>query len=383
MAVVLDGAEKRPVEADAYAVLLPEVDHLLVEDWAEDFLRGGGRALLPALSADEYEARRVSETRRRQEDAATVHAFGADVARAADGAVLVVAEAESGGIQRFEHLLPQTPTSADASNLPDAELTGIFDAYAAEARRLGVSMFLGPVVDMVTGANPWLAGRTMVDDHARTGAVAALYVEAAQRVGIIAAAKHFPGHPDLSGNPARDVVALTVDQDEVVRNLAPFVRVIRSGVLAVVLGPVAADSIDPGFPGPTSTVLVDLLRRELGFQGLIVSDRLDMPSTTLGRSLDDVAVAAIRSGVQLLRIPGGAAPADVAGALVAAVRDHELSRSQLARAADAVRRMADADARGNLSPGLRSVAEAECGQTAMSARRHELPRSLHRTPGEA
>ena len=259
--------------------------------------------------------------------------------------MLIAAEAESGGVQRFAHLLPPTPTSRDAVHLTDDQLGSIFDAYAAEARRLGVSLFLGPVLDMVSGANPWLAGRTMIDDHARVSAIGTLYLEAAHRVGIIAAAKYFPGYPELAAHPAREVVSLTIGEDAVVRSLAPFSRLLDAGLLAVVLGPVPADSIDPDAPAATSVVLVDLLRRELGFRGLILSDQLNLPSTTKCGSLAEVAVAAIKAGVQLLRIPGGAIPDELAAALTADVHDGRLSRSQLARAADAVRRAAGADAR--------------------------------------
>ena len=129
------------------------------------------------------------------------------------------------------------------------------------------------------------------------------------------------------------------------KSLAPFSRLLDAGLLAVVLGPVPADSIDPDAPAATSVVLVDLLRRELGFRGLILSDQLNLPSTTKCGSLAEVAVAAIKAGVQLLRIPGGAIPDELAAALTAAVHDGRLSRSQLARAADAVRRAAGADAR--------------------------------------
>jgi beta-N-acetylhexosaminidase len=342
MTINLEGAEVRPIEADAHAVLLPEVDSVQIDDWVDAFMRRGGRALLLTLTAEECGARRVDEARRRREDTSAVQLFCSRVTAAANTTVIVASDAESGGVQRFEHLLPPMPNSASAVHLTDTELADAYQSYAEEARRLGVTMFLGPVVDMVTGINPWLSGRLLIDDFTRTASTAAIYVREVQRAGIAAAAKYFPGHSDLPQHPAQASATLTIDQDDVVRNLAPFQHLVDEGVRAIVLGPVTVSAIDPGSPAATSRVLVDLLRRELGFRGLIISDQLNVPSTALGRNLGQVAHGAIAAGVQLLRIPGGAKVSEVAAGLAQAVHDGRLSRSQLSRAADAVRATASA-----------------------------------------
>lgn len=343
MSINLEGAELRPIEADAYAVLLPEVVRVQVDDGLDAFLRRGGRALVLTLGDDDGGCRH-------EEGVSAVRRFCAGVSGAADAAVIIAVDTENVGVQGFTHILPATPTSKRAAHLTDVELAGIFQNFAEEARRLGVTMFLGPVVDMVTGTNPWLDGHLLTDDFTRTASTGALYVQAVQRAGIAAAAKYFPGHSDLPRHPARGRATLAVDQDEVVRNLQPFRHLIEERVRAIVLGPVTATAIDPSSPAATSKVLVDLLRRELGFRGLIISDQLNLPSTTLGRNLGEVARAAIAAGVQLLRIPNGEDVNLIAAALAQSVHEGRLSRSQLARAADAVRATAGALRREPLSP---------------------------------
>jgi beta-N-acetylhexosaminidase len=340
MTTLDDLAAEQSVEADAYAVLLPIAESLDLGGWLGSFLSRGGRTVLMASSGAEYNARSISEARRRSETAAAIQSFTKEVSEVAGARVVVAVDAESGGVQRLEHLIPPLPSSIQATGMSDAELAAVFSAHAEGARRLGVSMFLGPVVDMVTGTNAWLDGRMMIADYDRTGPVGLLYVRAAQRAGLIATAKHFPGHPDLSGHPGRDMVTLTIDQDEVLHNLQPFRTLIDGGVEAIMLGPVTVSAIDPDSPAGTSKVIVDLLRRELGFTGLIVSDDLDLESTMIGRSVPDVAVAAVAAGVQLLLIPGGTAVAEIVAGITDAVRRGTLSRSRLARAADAVRKIA-------------------------------------------
>ncbi|ART68243.1 hypothetical protein BTO20_06265 [Mycobacterium dioxanotrophicus] len=338
MSIINDLTVDRPVEADAHAVLLPTVHTPRVDGWLESFLTHGGRGVFLASSAEEYAVRRIGPGRRRSETAADVEAFAAAVRESAGAEVIVAVDAESGGVQRLEHLCPPLPTAVAASTMSDAELDAAFTAHAVAARRLGVTMFLGPVVDTLSGPNAWLDGRVMVEDHTRTASVGLRYLAAAQRAGIIATAKHFPGHPRLIGDPVHERVALTINQDEVLHHLLPFRALVDGGAAAVMLGPVTVTAIDPESPAATSRVVVDLLRHELGFSGLVVSDDLSAESTMLGRGVAGVAVAAVAAGVQLMLVPGGSSVSEVADGIAEGVRSGRLSRSQLARAADAVRR---------------------------------------------
>lgn len=340
------------VRGDVHAVLLPICGSLTVEPWTDDFLRAGGRSVLMGSSAEEYTARRISDERRAAEPAEAMRAFTAAVAARSPGPVLVAVDAEPTGVQRLEHLLPPLPDRNSIGQMPEEALEQAFSDYARAARDLGVTLFLGPVADHITGTNLWLNGRTLADDLESIARIAVLYCKTVQAAGIAATAKHFPGHSDLVANPVHEAVTLQLGRDHVERNLMPFQRLVDAGVSAVMVGPVTVDAIDPENPAASSRVLVDLLRQGLGFGGLIVSDDLDAVSTMKGRSLGEVAVSAVAAGVELLLIPGGAAVRETAEALTGAVEDGRLTAATLAAAADKVRALARAAARKDLGSAM-------------------------------
>jgi len=322
------------VPGDAHAVLLPICPSLTVEPWVDDFLRAGGRSVLMASSPEEYAARRISDARRAAESAEDIRGFTAAVTAASPEPVLVAVDAEPTGVQRLEHLLPSLPDRNSIGQMPEEVLERAFFDYAQAARDLGVTLFLGPVADHITGTNLWLNGRTLADDLESIARIAVLYGTTVQAAGIAATAKHFPGHSDLAANPVHEDVTLQLGRDHVERNLMPFQRLVDAGVSAVMVGPVTVEAIDPGNPAASSRVLVDLLR------------------TMKGRSLGEVAVSAVAAGVDLLLIPGGAAVRETAEALTAAVEDGQLTATALAAAAAKVRTLADAAARKALGSAM-------------------------------
>ncbi|HWM17636.1 MAG TPA: glycoside hydrolase family 3 N-terminal domain-containing protein [Microbacterium sp.] len=329
------------VELDAHAVLFPICNSTEVVDWLEQFLRAGGRSFLMASSTEEYAARRVSEERSDSETAVKIASFVEAAQAVATGPLLVSADAEPTGVERLEHLLPPIPDREALRGLTAEGLSQVFTEYGQAARELGVALFLGPVVDNVWGRNEWLAGRTLADSNEEITRIASAYVRSVQATGVSTMAKHFPGHPDLAKNPVYDDVNLTVSAADVEQGIAPFRALIEAGVDSVMVGPVTVETIDPVNPAATSPTLIGLLREDLGFDRLVVSDDLDAASTMKGRSLGQVAVDSIAAGVDLLLIPGGAENVEeCANALFVAVDSGELSGSKLAAAADRVRALA-------------------------------------------
>ena len=258
--------------------------------------------------------------------------------------VLFAVDAEPTGVQRLEHLLPALPKRADLPTLTPEALREAFRSYAVQARELGIGMFLGPVVDEIRGQNSWLDGRILADDLESIAAIAELYTAAAQWAGIVVTAKHFPGHSDLDANPVGNLVTLQIPYEEIQRNLYPFQRLVAAGVDAVMVGPVVIEAVDPRWPAANSARLVGLLRDELQFRGLIVSDDLDALSTMRTDSLDEIAVRSIHAGVELLLVPGGDAVSQIANALEGAVTAGRLSASALHSAAEKVRALAERSA---------------------------------------
>jgi beta-N-acetylhexosaminidase len=328
------------VSSDASAVLLPLRNEVTIDGWLEEFIVAGGRSVLMASSADEYAARRMSDERRQSESEEQFRDFTKALRGIADEPMFVAVDAEPAGVQRLEHLLPSTPRRDEIAALSDQQLYESFLNYATAALDLGVNLFLGPVVDQITGKNEWLQGRITGDTMEEITRIALAYVRAVQSVGITATAKHFPGHSHLDRHPVTYDVTLGITRDEVEYNLSPFRALIDAHVGAVMIGPVTVDALDAEYPAALSSVVIQSLRSELGFHGLIISDDLDAVSTLRGRSLGDAAIASIVAGVELLLIPGGDAVRETSQALVRAVDAGELPGDVLAAAANKVRNLA-------------------------------------------
>jgi beta-N-acetylhexosaminidase len=328
------------LSADARAVLLPIDESLLLEPWLVDYLARGGRTVLLASSGAEYAARQISSRRRAVERPETVLAFGKAATKFAKAPVLLAVDAEPTGVQRLEHLLPVLPGRTEIARITREDLTKTFQRYASAARELGIGMFLGPVVDEIRGENVWLEGRILADNLQAITAIADLYVAEVQRAGIVATAKHFPGHSHLDAHPVHSAVSLQVSTDELEQNLLPFRKLVASGVQAIMVGPVVVEAIDPDSPAANSARVIELLRNGLGFGGLIVSDDLDAKATMKTDPLGEVAIRSVEAGVQLLLIPGGDAVTEVADALEQAVVSGRLPAERLRDAADKVRALA-------------------------------------------
>jgi beta-N-acetylhexosaminidase len=124
--------------------------------------------------------------------------------------------------------------------------------------------------------------------------------------------------------------------------------VVAAGVRAVMTGPVVVPAIDAAEPASTSAATVGLLRRELGFDGLVVSDDLDTPATTRGRSLLETVMAALDAGADLLLLPGGPELAGLAGRIAARASTDDPFAARLTEAAARVRSTAGTFARGSV-----------------------------------
>jgi beta-N-acetylhexosaminidase len=221
--------------------------------------------------------------------------------------------------------------------MADAEIEQRSFTCAIAARQLGVNMFLAPVLDVVVGSNPWLAGRTLGRDPEDVGRIGSAYVRGVQRAGVIAVAKHFPGYSDLKGDPALIDVALDVEASDVWRRATPFTQSIQSGVKAVMMGPARVSALDNHNSASTSPHLIRALRHQFGFTGLIITDDIDAPATLRDRGLGEAAVLALSAGCDLLLLANGDHIPQLCEDITDAVSRGQLSRERLREAASRVR----------------------------------------------
>jgi len=324
---------------NAHAVLLPAISDLAIEPQLGEFLRGGGQAILLGETREEYLARKMSP-RRRVEEGRDGMNESLRAIRDRYGPLVVAVDQELGGIKRLEGLVPDLPSAADAARLSDQAIEDGAFACAAAAKAIGVTMFLAPVLDVVTGSNPWLRDRTLGTNRDEVGRIGAAYIRGVQRGGVVAVAKHFPGYSDLGGDPALTDVALELDEAIVWERATPFAKAIEAGVKAVMMGPARVRALDEHNGVSASPTVIGALKRKFKFSGVVVTDDIDAPATLRGGSLDDIAVRALAAGADLLLLASGDHLSGLCAKIAEAVRNGRLSAERLHEAATRIRSMA-------------------------------------------
>jgi beta-N-acetylhexosaminidase len=216
---------------------------------------------------------------------------------------------------------------------------------------MGVNLFLAPIVDVVTGVNPWLHRRNLGPDPVEVSRIACAFIRGVQRAGVIATAKHFPGHYQTEHDPAVACAIVSGPAEALEDGLDVFRQVITAGVQAVMPGPAVFPALDSSQSTSTSQKVIGLLRDTLGFEGLIISDDLDAVSILRDNSITETAVTALKAGAHLLLVSSEAGLDRIAQAIVTAVENGELNREQLFNAAHRVRSLAQAS-RAQVEYGL-------------------------------
>jgi beta-N-acetylhexosaminidase len=173
---------------------------------------------------------------------------------------------------------------------------------AVESRAVGFDWVFAPVLDVDTNpANPVIGDRSFSRDAevvARLGCAVARGIESA---GVASCGKHFPGHGDTSQDSHKTMPNLPHDLERLRRvDLVPFAAYARAGFASIMTAHVLFDAIDPSLPATLSAKVIDgVLRREIGFSGVIVSDDLEMKAIADGIGAAQAAALAMSAGVDL------------------------------------------------------------------------------------
>ena len=252
-----------------------------------------------------------------------VRALTASLQEAAGGGLLIAADQEGG---QFIALGDGSTPFAGNMALGAVDDVGLTErvgrAIGTEARAMGVNVVYAPVLDVASNpSNPALGIRAFGDDPALVGRHGAAMLRGLQSAGVAAAVKHFPGAGEAAADPHHGVVSVNASRAILSsRELAPFREAVAAGAKVTMSAHVALPAVTGRDDVPSTlsrAVMTDLLRGELGFDGVSITDALDMAGVAGRDGRPDVA-AAIEAGVDLLLTAADAdARERIEGALLA------------------------------------------------------------------
>jgi beta-N-acetylhexosaminidase len=248
---------------------------------------------------------------------------------------LVTIDQEGGRVVRIVDGVTPLPAAMALGATGDVELTGLLATLLGrDLARLGISVDFAPVADLaLEPASRVIGTRAYGDDPERVAGFVIAAARGLERGGVAAALKHFPGHGATDADSHELLPAIAASAATLrARDLVPFARAVAAGAASIVMSAhVAIDAIDPGRPASLSpAVLTGLLRGELGFEGVVATDCLEMDAIARGVGTVRGAVEALAAGADLLLISHHLELArEAADAIAAAVRDGTVPLARL------------------------------------------------------
>ena len=334
----------------AAAVLQPGFVGTTAPDWVRRWLGDGlgGVALF---------ARNV-------ESPAQVAALTAQL-RAERPDVIVAIDEEAGDVTRFESRLGSSrPGNLALGAIDDPQLTeAVARDLGKDLANAGITLDYAPDTDVNSNPdNPIIGVRAFGAEPELVARHSAAFVRGVQAAGVAACAKHFPGHGDTAVDSHHAVPLIDRDRAQLEAvELVPFRAAIAAGVQAVMTGHLLIPAYDRDLPATLSRrILTGLLREELAYDGLIVTDAIEMQGVRRTYGLAGATVRALAAGVDAICVGGEHADEQTAivlrDAIVRAVRDGELAEQRLREAAARVRRLGAWTTRVQTSTGARALA---------------------------
>ena len=290
----------------------------------------------------------------------------------------VSVDQEGGRVARFKKGFTLWPPMATLGRSGDVTLARRFAAaLAAELRAVGITLDFAPVLDVFTNPkNTVIGDRALADDADTVGAMGVAIIEAFDAAGLASCGKHFPGHGDTLADSHHD---LPVVEHEPARlravEFVPFRAAIRADVASFMTCHVLVPAFDETRPGTLSTAIVQgLIRDELGFDGLVFTDDMEMKAIAARMPVPDAAVKPLAAGCDAVLVCSGNHDLQFATmeAIVRAVEQEELPYSRVEQALARQRRAKERY--------LMAQARRSPGAPTRRWPRSSTPRSTRRSP---
>jgi beta-N-acetylhexosaminidase len=254
----------------------------------------------------------------------------------AQAPLLVGTDQEYGVVNRLRDGVTQLPSALALGAAGDPALTrGAWAAAGSDLHAIGVNVDFAPVADVVGQGGGVIGSRSYGSDPKAVSGQVAAAVQGLRDAGVAATLKHFPGHGHTSGDSHTQLPVLGQSRDALAAgDLPPFSAGIDAGAELVMSGHLDVRSIDPGVPASfSSKVLIDLLRGQLGFKGVVVSDAMNM-APAQKYPPGEAAVRALVAGNDILLMPPDLAAAQ--RGLLDGLRGGQLPKPRLVEAATRV-----------------------------------------------
>jgi beta-N-acetylhexosaminidase len=301
-----------------------------------------------------------------------------------DEAPWVAVDQEGGRVARLKRPFTEWPPMLTLGRSRDEALARRFaGALATELAAVGVTLDFAPVLDVLTNAgNPAIGDRALAEDAALVSRLGVAIIEELQGAGLAACGKHFPGHGDTAVDSHHELPVVEHGPDRLrAVEFEPFRAAIAAGVASIMTAHVLVPALDEQWPATLSPRIVrPLLREELGFDGVIFTDDMEMKAIAAHHGVPQAAVRAIAAGVDGVLVCSGSTDLQVATleALVHAVEDGTLPYSRvedaLARHARMKRRFLGDARRGSPGPLVGQALRAVLGRESHAAIAEEMRR---------
>ncbi len=219
-------------------------------------------------------------------------------------AVFIAVDQEGGRVSRLKAPFYQSPGNYYISHSEDPlrKARDYARRTAYEMRLVGINMNMAPVLDVCDPCPDFLRERSFGDDSERVSLLGEVVIKEFIRNGIVPVSKHFPGLGASKIDPHKELPVVRLSLQELEEHTYPFKKAISFGVPCIMTSHAVYESIDPLLPATLSPKTVELLRKDLGFNGIVITDDMEMGAIKERFDVAEASLAAIRAGADIVLI---------------------------------------------------------------------------------